>query len=354
MSGTRRAVWQRLPDITPNYGQLDRRSKLLVPTIGHSREASVIIRDNVSTKHQLNIRLSTLTVERLRTIRLLNTTRQSFIARQSAKQRHLERAGITDVALLPPQMMLLTTPSEAAEMASRSRDVTTRRCHDLATTARTGNGNRLPTIDGGNKMAVDAGQPDAIKVVVMTSSATATNQPEVDTNRRPAKVLNNGDSAAMTSSFMTHNFRRRSSSVSSDDVFVPAVTSDRATLPASSHVTASGDDQSGRPVAVTCYQDRRFLSLMDSLSARCPPGADTYVQLSPSGSQVLGRYAKPACDLTLVRQAIDANGDSAARLRHVRTATTGGGSRATPGARPRQQYNNGVSLLARSKTTLAF
>lgn len=355
----RPAVWQRLPDIDPNYGQqFDRRAKMINGT--RSRESSVIMRDNVSTAHQLNVRLSTLTIERVRTIRLLNTNKQSFIARQSVKQRHLERAGITDVALLPPQLMLLTTPSEVAEMATRAREAATQRRELIGATAR--NGSRFPTIASSTENQKMGSAVETAKEGVTMAHV----QPEVDTSRRSAKFVETdrhlwtsgtGVDAVLTSSFMTHNFRRPRRD--SEIIDAAPLTCDSSDLPSSnrgSEAASSGNDETPATrgtSGLACQQDRRFLSLMSTLTARSPSGVDSYVQLSPSGSHVLGRYAKPPCDLERVRRAIDAN-QGTARLRYVRAmSVTAGGSRA---ARIRRSKTLGqlidASKMARSMTEL--
>lgn len=352
----RPAVWQRLPDITPNYGQqFDRRAKMINGT--RSREASVIVRDNVSTAHQLNIRLSTLTIERVRTIRLLNTNKQSFIARQSVKQRHLERAGITDVTLLPPQLMLLTTPSEAAEMASRAREAATQRRELIGATARTGS--RLPTIASSTEnQNTDSSIAEAAKNVATMAHV----QREVDSSHRSAKFADTdrrlwtsgtGADASLTSSFMTHNFRRPRRDSETSDPAPPIGTSDLSQLPSSNRKPEAANSRNNGASGLSCQQDRRFLSLMSTLTARSPSGVDSYVQLSPSGSHVLGQYAKPPCDLERVRRAIDAN-QGTARLRYVRAmSVTAGGSRA---ARMRRSKTLGqlidASKMTRSMTEL--
>lgn len=353
------ATWQRLPDITPNYRQLDRRNKM-VPT-SRTHEASVIVRDNVSTAHQLAIQLTSLSVERLRTIRMLNTNRQSFIIRQSVKQRYLERAGITDVTLLPPQLALLTSTSRVVERVPRMT-ATRRRVDVKGSPAITGN--QFQTVDGNSQTAEN-------KMADSDMKPTTAVHPEVDNNEQLVKPrdethqpetleTNNNEVSVNTSSFMTHNFQRHvhsSKPEDSEDTLEPPDPDTHVNTDVDSNIAAADERNDSSPT-VTCHRDRRFVSLMNSLSVRSPSGGDSYVQLSPSGSDVLERYSVPHCHLDRVRRVIEANRGTA-RLRYVRTLTmqvqdAAGGSAKCDNRSPRSktcdpQFINGNSLI-RSKT----
>jgi len=111
-------AWERPPIITPNYGRSKLSMSGLVP---RSREIDVILHENVEESRQLATIMSALTLENSRSIRLINTSRKKFVARQMAKQRELERGGLFSVSLLPPNVFSPGSSSARAESSSGVR-----------------------------------------------------------------------------------------------------------------------------------------------------------------------------------------------------------------------------------------
>jgi len=103
---SRPQVWQRLPDISPNYGHFGRSKLAVIPWTNSER--IVILRTNPGHERQLSARLVNLDIERCRTARQLDHVRHSFIEQQARKQRRLEDAGVSSAALLPAHLMLET------------------------------------------------------------------------------------------------------------------------------------------------------------------------------------------------------------------------------------------------------
>ena len=75
--------WYRSPCIQPNYGRMRRRFSQLQ----RSQETLVILHDNLIERNQLNVRLSVLTKEQFNAIRFIESSRQTFAAKQNRKFR---------------------------------------------------------------------------------------------------------------------------------------------------------------------------------------------------------------------------------------------------------------------------
>ena len=83
MTGQGTPSWYRSPCIQPNYGRVRRRFSQLQ----RSQETLVILHDNLIERNQLNVRLSVLTKEQFNAIRFIESSRQTFAAKQNRKFR---------------------------------------------------------------------------------------------------------------------------------------------------------------------------------------------------------------------------------------------------------------------------